>query len=521
MAEELAKKKRIRAGHKASATSMMNRVDVLVAEVTPDSPPDVAKLSQLKLSLQEKLDTLRLLDGDILGLTEEDDLEGEIERADTYKEGVYEAMVKIDKHCATPPTRPVTPPADAAREPAHAVRGNRVKLPKLTLQPFNGDITTWMTFWDSYESSIHKNEQLSNIDKFNYLRSLLEHNAREALAGLTLMAANYDEAIAILKKRFGSKHLIISRHMDILLGLEPVVSANNLRGLRHLYDRVESHVRSLKSLGVAPESYGSLLSPVLLNKLPQELKLIVSRKVSDEDWSLDALMAVVAEEVEARERTTPATSNPSQPAKKPSRDQPTAATLFTGNSSPSCCYCQQTHLSSACKVVTQVEARKQILRKAGRCFNCLRRGHLGRECRSTSKCTKCGRRRICMKEVGSSSTPPSADAPTEPAVKNPSTTTTPKPGLNPAAATYKAKPTTSLFVDSNKTVLLQTARALVYNPCMPQASLEVRIILDSGSQRSYVTTRVKNALTLTPEGEQCMSHVHCHFWIKQAGPQVL
>ena len=78
------------------------------------------------------------------------------------------------------------------------------------------------------------------------------------------MSANYGEAIRILKKRFGSKQQIINKHMDVLLNVEPVTSPQNVKGLRHLYDLVESHVRSLKSLGVTSDSYGSLLSPVLL-----------------------------------------------------------------------------------------------------------------------------------------------------------------------------------------------------------------------------------------------------------------
>ena len=33
----------------------------------------------------------------------------------------------------------------------------------------------------------------------------------------------------------------------------------------------------------------------------------------------------------------------------------------------------------------------------------------------------------------------------------------------------------------------------------------MRIVLDTGSQRSYVTNSVKEKLSLAPEGEQCMS----------------
>ena len=74
------------------------------------------------------------------------------------------------------------------------------------------------------------------MDKFNYLRSL----AYEAIAGLTLSSANYVEAIDILKKRFRDQ-LIILRHMETLLNTVIITSDQNVRGLRRLYDNVESH----------------------------------------------------------------------------------------------------------------------------------------------------------------------------------------------------------------------------------------------------------------------------------------
>ena len=63
-------------------------------------------------------------------------------------------------------------------------------------------------------------------------------------------------------------------------------------------------MRSLKSLNVGSEMYGSQLCPVLVAKLPSELQLIVSRKLSEENWNLDELLHVVKEEVVARERVT-------------------------------------------------------------------------------------------------------------------------------------------------------------------------------------------------------------------------
>ena len=174
-----------------------------------------------------------------------------------------------------------------------------------------------------------------------------------------MTSVNYHEAITILRKRFGKKQQIISRHMDILLNVELVISQHNLKSLRHLYDIVESYVRSLKALGVSPESYGSLLASVLLNKLPQELRLIVSRKITDGDWSLDALMEVMEQEVEARERTV---TNISQTGRRAGKDQHTAVALMSSSCNPSCCYCQQSHPSTICRVVTQVEASTEKIR---------------------------------------------------------------------------------------------------------------------------------------------------------------
>ena len=43
-------------------------------------------------------------------------------------------------------------------------------------------------------------------------------------------------------------------------------------------------MRSLKSLGVPRESYGGLLSSMLINKLPQDFRLVITREMGDDDW---------------------------------------------------------------------------------------------------------------------------------------------------------------------------------------------------------------------------------------------
>ena len=73
----------------------------------------------------------------------------------------------------------------------------------MTLSKFKGDITKWISFWDSFKSSVHDDIGMSKIDKFNYLNSLLEGTALRAIQGFPISEQNYDHAIALLNERFG------------------------------------------------------------------------------------------------------------------------------------------------------------------------------------------------------------------------------------------------------------------------------------------------------------------------------
>ena len=118
--------------------------------------------------------------------------------------------------------------------------------------------------------------------------------------------------------------------------------------------------RSLNALGVSTDTYGSIFSSVLVNKLPKELRLIVSRHVRED---LDAIMHVTEREIIARER---ALGNSCRGPKKTTRDPLTVSPLLTsGSGAPKCLYRHQSHTSSTCRTLTDASERKQILRRTG------------------------------------------------------------------------------------------------------------------------------------------------------------
>ena len=220
-------------------------------------------LRRMIKTLKEKLDIILTLDAEILDAAKEDEIKEEIEQADLYQVKVGLAIITLQmgisdleqgalasmngntreqsssggtqasatnnaivtmaqepqrdgkNRVATQVDRSATTSA-AETGPEHS-RIHKVKLPKMVLKKFDGQLTNWATFWDMFKSSVHTNTELSDIDRFNYLQSLLEGPVADAVAGLSLTTVNYTKAISILKKRFGNKQQVVSKHM-ILAG---------------------------------------------------------------------------------------------------------------------------------------------------------------------------------------------------------------------------------------------------------------------------------------------------------------
>ena len=195
--------------------------------------------------------------------------------------------------CLNPMIQPFTPSGDTPQQFANS------RLPKLTLPMFSGDPLTWQTFWDSFYVSIHANHNLSGIQKFTYLKAQLEGDAARAIAGLPLTDANYVHSIALLEDRDAQPHKLVNAHMKALLKMPSPTSS--LASLRIFYDSVEGHIRELSSLGKSEHSYGDILVPILMRKLPSDIRRNLAREHSNSQWILADLMAALLKEIRVLE----------------------------------------------------------------------------------------------------------------------------------------------------------------------------------------------------------------------------
>ena len=60
-------------------------------------------------------------------------------------------------------------------------------------------------------------------------------------------------------------------------------------------------MRGLSSLGVTAREYGSLLIPIIMSKLPNEIRLEIARKSTANVWKIVELLKTIKSEIEAKE----------------------------------------------------------------------------------------------------------------------------------------------------------------------------------------------------------------------------
>ena len=478
MADILKKKMQSRRGHRLYVKKLLPEAVMCIQAGTPEAK---TRALEVRASLSEQLESLTALDQQILDLLEaEEEMEDEtllkeIEESGELRSKIKARVTEIDelvKPVAEPPASPVitaTIPSTTDESFIGPMQKSvKVKLPKLRPKRFSGKVQEWQEFWDSFESSIHNNETLSDVDKFCYLRSLLIEPASSAIAGFALTTANYEAAVNVLKNRFGKKSAVQRAHINELLKVAPVYNDKDTARLRALYDSVETHHRALGALKVDEGSYAYVVVPSVLEKLPEALRLTITRGQDHLQWQMSDLLAALEKEIELREECQLSRSNQQQKRRNPDL---TSASALLISKNKNCAFCMGAHPHENCTKIVDVKKRKQIVSKFGRCFNCLQKGHRIKDCTATVICKSCnGKHHSAMCEV-----------PQE---------TSQGEGVSPSKEVSSQCVHSS--VGGTSRVALQTAQALVKG----KGNRRVRALFDSASHKSFITSSVVKALGL-------------------------
>ncbi|XP_053697329.1 uncharacterized protein LOC128744378 [Sabethes cyaneus] len=150
---------------------------------------------------------------------------------------------------AMPAAQPVLQPVQASV--------SKVKLPEIRLPSFSGQLKEWVTFRDTFCSLIHKNQQLSAMDKFTYLKSSLNGEALQEINSVEMTEANYDVAWITLEQKYENKKLIVKAHLDSLFSVE-AMKKESYESLSKLISDFEKNLLMLDKIGETTANWSTI-----------------------------------------------------------------------------------------------------------------------------------------------------------------------------------------------------------------------------------------------------------------------
>jgi len=189
--------KAIRTAHWNFVTKLMKEIDkILLSESLTQE--QYTRINVIHRQLEVKSSVLAELNKEALSLCDIGDIATEVEEAGNIVALImeYKGKIELIKCHNSPEVTSTLPTSDGAP----LTGGAQTHLPKLVLPMFKGDVTQWMSFWDLIKSAIHDNGQLTKVDKFNYLLSLLEGVAARSIKGLMLFDGNYNTTVELLQQ---------------------------------------------------------------------------------------------------------------------------------------------------------------------------------------------------------------------------------------------------------------------------------------------------------------------------------
>lgn len=270
---------------------ILDKVNELVSRTTETQR--IEEVSAMLSTLDAEYERIKKLDEAIFDkLEEENEMEKESDEVMEFDLITKTAKEKISKYLTKYNEDTVsTISSNSTRK--------GVKLPKFEMKCFEGNPMQWKTFIETFEASINCKDDISEIEKFSYLKGYLTGPALNTIEGFTMTNENYLKALTLLKERFGNTQLIIASHMNDLIKIEK--ASNNITKLRQMYDKIEANVRALNSEGIDSMHFGPMLIPIILEKLPNSIQLQISRRLGKSNWDVEEFIKCINEEVTARE----------------------------------------------------------------------------------------------------------------------------------------------------------------------------------------------------------------------------
>jgi hypothetical protein len=338
------------------------------------NPDDASLIEQHQEQSKDYKKELAIIYEDLLALGIEDDDDLII---------LHSRLEKVQFSCSLK-TKKLLSSLSVGSTAAPVADGKGVRLPKIDVPTFDGDVLNWRQFWEQFSVSIHERKTLSNAEKFQH--AVKGGSARNAIEWLSRSGDHYPEAIECLRSGYDRPHTIHRGHVQRIMDA-PSLKDGSGKELRHLHDVIQQHIRALKSLDYEPS--GAFVTSIIELKLDQDTMFEWQRQSQSKTGvpHYQDLLGFLDLRAQASETSLPSTGRRTKrdPRKK-SNETVTSfvANPVSGGTHYILCEADKHPLYVCAKFKSLGHSDKlSMLKSNGHCTNCLRQGHSVKNCRSS------------------------------------------------------------------------------------------------------------------------------------------
>ncbi|KAJ8929013.1 hypothetical protein NQ314_018324 [Rhamnusium bicolor] len=377
----------------------------------------------------------------------------------------------------------------------HTIDTKSIKLPHVKIPTFSGQVEEWNSFVDLFTSLIHNNDSLTDVQRFYYLKGFLKEEPLNLVNNLRLISENYKVAWDILKKRYDNEFIIINAHIIAILDA-PIITKGNACNLREFLTNIRQHLNSLHALKLPVDKWDVILVCILTKKLDYQTHKAYELEKSKTDLpTINEFLNIVERHCIALEIVSAPASNHNQFKSKQQRS------FINSNSAPSnkfavktCEFCNnKNHSIYQCFKFKNLlsKEKEDYINKNSMCYNCLKKGHTIAQCRSDG-CRICNKKhhtQLHQPEHKSGEVNAQSNQVAKHAMPN---TYQGDDQSHPLAAGNA----TALLTQNNNRSQILLATAQVNVVASNGNLIPARALLDSGSQTSFITTKIFKRLNL-------------------------
>lgn len=306
-------------------------------------------------------------------------------------EDMYGSIKYAEKLISPPATTAASvPPSDAETTESF------VKLQRLELPSFNGDIADWPLFYNLFKVNIHDRPDIPKGHKLQHLLAKLTGRAQLMCSGILPTEANYDVIWNVLLNRYEDKRNLATHYLDILFNFK----TNKFESSQHLtlfVDKVGAAIAALKALNISDLADFILFYIGNLKIDDSTRRLFENSLDSQEIPTFKKLLTFIQNQTKILFRIAPNVSTVSKPViheskfigssyNKPSR---VSHSFFVKNNI--CSLCEVDHPLFKCPKFLKLnpQDRYAIVKQHSHCVNCLGNNHRVSDCASKHVCSTC------------------------------------------------------------------------------------------------------------------------------------